>query len=219
MQPRLDASDLAELVRTAVGSEWRFVDLVRPVAGCPLLLLQSTSRCVVASRDIGAGELVFADEPFAQTVHDRWQASVCHVCYRLLAETPPAAVRRCAACEQVVYCSAACEASGAADHEAECGVLAAVRARGDAQLLSGVRGLRLFIRLLHRAAAEPEAFAERVERMTEHYEGAPPERKQFLETMADQINRFVPPDARMERRRLARLVSTVHANLCAWSQP
>ena len=37
--------------------------------------------------------------------------------------------------------------------------------------------------------------------------------------MADQINRFVPPDARMERRRLARLVSTVHANLCAWSQP
>ena len=96
-------------------------------------------------------------------------------------------------------------------------MLAAVRARGDAQLLSGVRGLRLFIRLLHRAAAEPEAFAERVERMTEHYEGAPPERKQFLETMADQINRFVPPDTRMERRRLARLVSTVHANLCAWS--
>ena len=52
----------------------------------------------------------------------------------------------------MVYCSAACAESGAADHAAECGVLAAVRARGDARLLSGVRGLRLFIRLLHRAA-------------------------------------------------------------------
>lgn len=52
----------------------------------------------------------------------------------------------------MVYCSAACAESGAAHHTAECGVLAAVRARGDARLLSGVRGLRLFLRLLHRAA-------------------------------------------------------------------
>ena len=169
MQARLDASDLAELALTAVGSEWRFVDLVQPVADWPLLLLQSASRCVVASRDVAAGELVFADEPFAQTVHDRWQDTVCHVCYTLLAQTPEA-VRRCAECEQVVYCGAGCEARGAADHEAECDVLAAVRARGDSQLLGGVRGLRLFIRLLHRAAAEPEAFAARVERMSEQYE-------------------------------------------------
>jgi hypothetical protein len=54
-----------------------------------------------------------------------------------------------------------------------------------------VRGLRLFIRLLHRAAAEPDAFAARVERLSEQYEEAPLERKRFLEKMADQINRFV----------------------------
>ena len=43
MQARLDTSDLAELALTAAGSEWRFVDLVQPVAGWPLLLLQSAS--------------------------------------------------------------------------------------------------------------------------------------------------------------------------------
>ena len=42
-----------------------------------------------------------------------------------------------------------------------------VRAGGDSRLLGGVRGLRLFIRLLHRAAAEPEAFAARVEQLSE----------------------------------------------------
>ena len=176
----------------------------------------TTGRCVVASRDVTAGECVFADEPFAQTVHDRWQLAVCHVCYALLAQSPEA-VRGCAECGQVVYCSKACEARGATDHEAECGVLAAVRAGGDSQLLGGVRGLRLFIRLVHRAAAEPEAFAARVERLSEQYEEAPVERQQFLEKMADQINRFVPPGKRMERRRLARLVSRVHVNLYAVS--
>ena len=68
--------------------------------------LGTTGRCVVASRDVAAGELVFADEPFAQTVHDRWQSTVCHVCYALLAQSPEA-LRRCAECEQVVYRSAA----------------------------------------------------------------------------------------------------------------
>ena len=43
MQARLDTSELAELALTAAGSEWRFVDLVQPVAGWPLLLLQSAS--------------------------------------------------------------------------------------------------------------------------------------------------------------------------------
>ena len=46
MQARLDTSDLAELALTAAGSEWRFVDLVRPVAGWPLLLLQSASTAL-----------------------------------------------------------------------------------------------------------------------------------------------------------------------------
>ena len=124
----------------------------------------------MASRDLSAGELLFADEPFAQTVHDRWQNDVCHVCYSLLVPPPktskrvpaqPLMLSGCAECGQVAYCGAACAALGAADHEAECAVLSQVRASGDSRLLSGVRGLRLFIRLLHRAATEPKAFAAR----------------------------------------------------------
>ena len=82
--------------------------------------------------------------------------------------------------------------------------------------LKAVRGLRLFMRLAHRAHDEPSAFQD-VERLHEHYSDGTAERRSFFEGVAGQINKLVPPDVRLEPTRLAKLVSRVHTNLFAVS--
>ena len=203
-----------------------------PLGDWPLRLVQSKAagRYLTASRDLQAGELVCMEDPFVQTVHDALQDAVCHQCYALIdpggvlfdgaplerqtAGSKTGNPETCRACAQVRYCSATCARAGAAAHAAECEVLQAIAASGNERMKSGVRGLRLFIRLVRRAAREPEAFAH-VEALAEHYTGAPAERRRFLEGVAAQINKLVPPEARMEPTRLAQLVSRVHTNLHA----
>ena len=184
----------------------------KPIDGWPLLLRESSDRgrYVVASRDLRLGELVCAEEPFVHTVHDDLQSTICHNCFSLL-PAEASAVETCRKCSQVRYCSASCARDGAAVHATECEVLQAVAASDNAALKKGVRGLRLFLRLVHRAAAEPRAFAD-VEALSEHYTSASAERRRMLEGIAAQINRLVPPAVRMPLDRLARLVSRVHTN-------
>ena len=119
----------------------------------------------------------------------------------------------CGDCGQVLFCSSECAALGEQPHDGECGVLSALAESGNTAVLSGVRGLRLFIKLVHRAAEKPQMFAEEVESMAEHYSDADRERRLWLDTMAANINRFVPPARRMAPERLAKLVSRVHTNL------
>lgn len=185
----------------------------KPIEGWPLLLLEHPvrGRYVVAARDLGVGELVCAEEPFVHTVHDDLQSTVCHHCFSLLASEASAQVESCRACCQVRYCSATCARDGAAVHAAECDVLQAIIKSGNPALQKGVRGLRLFVRLVHRAAADPRAFAD-VEALVEHYTDAPPERRRMLEGIATQVNKIVPPHVRMPLDRLAKAVSRVHTN-------
>jgi hypothetical protein len=186
-----------------------------PVGEWPLRMRErpSLGRFVVASRALAAGELVCSEEPFVQTVDDGIAGHACHLCYAVVdASAPPS----CSRCAQVRFCSAACAADGAAMHAAECDVLCALSQRGGAAAAKGVRGLRLFIRLLHRCAADPSGLRA-VEALQEHYTDAPTERRAFWDGMAAQINRLVPPALRLEPARLARLVSRVHTNLHAVS--
>ena len=115
-----------------------------PVGDWPLRLVQDASRgrFFVAARDLRAGELVCAEEPFVQTVHDALHDVVCHHCYDLLTEggvlfdgSPMEARKQsrspssCERCAQVRYCSAECARDGATAHGFECDVLRALAAR------------------------------------------------------------------------------------------
>ncbi len=165
----------------------------------------------VAARDLEAGDLVCSEEPFVQTVHDSVLSCVCHVCYRLLspAAQPP---RQCYKCEQVQYCSEACQLAGATAHAAECQVLVALATNERAQ--AAVRSLRLYMRLVHRVHEDPESLPQ-LERLQEHYSGASPERQHVFVKMADQINGMCPPAVHLEPVRLAKLISRVHSHLHA----
>jgi hypothetical protein len=213
----MDPSGLLALQRAGRGSEWRFSQ-PNQIGPWPLLLREDVhrGRYVVAKDDLEAGALLCSEEPFVQCVHDALQDEVCHVCYGLL-RSAKGTMSQCTSCGQVRYCSPACAQEGKAAHAAECGVLCAIAANSNETLKRGVRGLRLFIRLVHRAHAEPEAFAAAEAALSEHYSTASPERRRFMEQMAMQINKMVPAEVRMESGRLARLVSRVHTNLHAVS--
>lgn len=212
---------LLALEHTPHGSRWSFVsasDLAGvPLGSWPLHVKEDAGprgRFVVAARAIPAGELIFEDEPIVHTVHDSCRDSICHWCYRTLSEIGKG--HACEECGQVRACSAECAALLARVHVSECSVLSAIRAKGNAALLSGVRGLVLFVRLLHRIHAEP-ACVDELEALVEHYSDASAERRAFLDTMAAKVNRFVPPEVRMAAGRLARIISRVHSNLFALS--
>ena len=212
-QLEADANGLLVLRRSGDGSSWSFSDLPGvPLDSWPLRLVEdpTAGRYLIAARDLKLGECVCTEEPFVQTVHDDLQETVCHHCYSLLAD---GAVRRvCERCGQIRFCSAACAQACAPVHAVECGLLSALA--GNPTARKGVRGLRLFVRLVHTCSIDARGF-ECVEQLTEHYTHADEPRRKFLDGMAAQINKIVPAGMRMESGRLARLVSRVHTNLHA----
>ena len=146
-------------------TEWNFAPAEilegQPIDAWPLRLLENKrfGRHIVAARNLKAGELVFAEDPFAQTIHDARQSTHCHLCYSALRDSQQQPVV-CGDCKQVCYCSPECARGGMLAHEAECDVLSHLAASGATAALQGMRGLRLFIRLVHRSFDDPEAFKE-----------------------------------------------------------
>ena len=73
-------------------------------------------RYVVATTDIGAGELVVRDRPGVSALHASHRATNCQHCLTALAGT----ATPCPACSQVLFCSPVCRAA-ATFHGLECG--------------------------------------------------------------------------------------------------
>ena len=193
---------------------WKFAELPgKPLPNWPALRVVNhpkRGRYLIAARPLKAGECILKEEPFVQTVHDDLQDAVCHYCYSVLPRS--GAPSPCADCGQIRFCSKECAMACAPIHAIECGLLTQIR--GNATARKGVRGLRLFVRLLYQCATDAAGFA-RVEELEEHYSDAPPERKRFFDGMSAQINKIVHESLRIEPRRLAKLVSRVHTNLHA----
>lgn len=201
-------------IRTLADSstEWTFDGNIGIAldASSPLRIVSDAAlgRHAVAARAVTAGELVFSDEPFAQTVHENFADIVCHCCYAPLPQTSRSRQIGCNACRGVLYCSKECAASFAATHAGECALLC------DVGVSSVGNNLRLYLRMAHRGKADPSDLAE-VERMHEHYDDCGKERQRTLDAQAEAVNRFLPESARLDRTRVARLIDRVHTNAFA----
>ena len=178
-----------------------------------LLVHPTLGRHAVAGRRILAGELIFTDTPFVQSVHDNFVEHVCHWCYKFLDAATPQGEKyfTCENCSTVRFCSMACKQALSSIHAQECSLLQDIGARGGSTL-------QLYHRLLRRAVSEPDAFAE-VESMSHHYDDATKERQATLDTAAHGINCFLPQSIQMESRRVACLVDRVHTNAYSIAGP
>lgn len=184
-------------------------------------------RHLRARRAVRRGELLMTCPPLVHAVHDRHARWTCAGCFASLrpargAESNPdpdvgVGGVGCDDCDgRARYCSSSCR-SRDASHVAECALC--LRAGDDPRLRDATRGLRLFLRLLHLRATDPDAFApfgalrasfadadsnpsDASFRIPEKYLG-----------MSRAINGILPPPARVPERELASILAAAHANL------
>ena len=186
-------------------------------------------RHLRARRAIRRGELLMTCPPLVHAVHDRHTRWTCAGCFASLrpargaeSDADPYGVGGvgCDDCDgQTRYCSSSCR-SRDTSHVAECALC--LRAGDDPRLRDATRGLRLFLRLLHLRAMDPDAFApfgalrasfadaesadsnpsDASFRIPEKYLG-----------MSRAVNGIASPPARVPERELATILAAAHANL------
>ena len=65
---------------------------------------QGRGRCVIATKTISAGQLVFECKPYAATLQAHAAIEYCHNCWK-----QNSSLQRCARCQYARYCNATCQ--------------------------------------------------------------------------------------------------------------
>ncbi|XP_042365510.1 histone-lysine N-methyltransferase SMYD1a [Plectropomus leopardus] len=75
-------------------------------------------RGLKATKELSAGEVVFAEASFSAVVFDSLAYQVCHSCFRCQAK-----LHRCAQCKFAHYCDRTCQTACWDEHKQECGAI------------------------------------------------------------------------------------------------
>uniref|UniRef100_UPI0037E84AB6 histone-lysine N-methyltransferase SMYD1a n=1 Tax=Semicossyphus pulcher TaxID=241346 RepID=UPI0037E84AB6 len=75
-------------------------------------------RGLRATKELNAGDVVFAEPSFAAVVFDSLATQVCHSCFRRQAN-----LHRCAQCKFAHYCDRTCQTACWDEHKQECGAI------------------------------------------------------------------------------------------------
>uniref|UniRef100_A0A8C4FBZ5 [histone H3]-lysine(4) N-trimethyltransferase n=1 Tax=Dicentrarchus labrax TaxID=13489 RepID=A0A8C4FBZ5_DICLA len=75
-------------------------------------------RGLRATKELNAGEVVFAEPSFSAVVFDSLATQVCHSCFRHQAN-----LHRCAQCKFAHYCNRTCQTACWDEHKQECGAI------------------------------------------------------------------------------------------------
>ncbi|XP_040915627.1 histone-lysine N-methyltransferase SMYD1a [Toxotes jaculatrix] len=75
-------------------------------------------RGLRATKELSAGEVVFAEPSFSAVVFDSLASQVCHSCFRRQAK-----LHRCAQCKFAHYCDRTCQTACWDEHKQECGAI------------------------------------------------------------------------------------------------
>ncbi|XP_073676002.1 histone-lysine N-methyltransferase SMYD1-like [Garra rufa] len=75
-------------------------------------------RGLRAIKEVWAGDVLFAEPPFASVVFDNYAASICHGCFRRQEK-----LQRCGQCRFAQYCDKTCQRAAWEEHKLECGAV------------------------------------------------------------------------------------------------
>ncbi|XP_061554899.1 histone-lysine N-methyltransferase Smyd1-like isoform X2 [Phycodurus eques] len=131
-------------------------------------------RGLRAGRDLGTGEVVFAEASFAAVVFDSVFMQVCHNCFR-----QQAALHRCAQCQFAFYCNRTCQTACWDEHKNEC---AAIREAGKAPDENVRLAARVLWRLHKDSGIVSDSQLISVEQLEDHVSDLPQKNLQRLET-------------------------------------
>jgi len=86
--------------------------------GAELFDAGKKGRGLRATKDLSAGEVLFAEASFSAVVFDSMAARVCHSCFRHQAK-----LHRCAQCKFAHYCDRTCQTACWDEHKRECAAI------------------------------------------------------------------------------------------------
>ncbi|OII77531.1 SET domain-containing protein [Cryptosporidium andersoni] len=93
---------------------WNFPDIVH------LKISEEKGRCIIANRDIKAGEVIWLEYPFIYIVFEEFLDSVCDTCLKYIGTEKLANIIVCNGCSVVKYCSNICKSNSEGIHKFEC---------------------------------------------------------------------------------------------------
>lgn len=141
---------------------------------------EEAGRFYVAARAICAGERLLSVAPDAAVVQERNVPSLCAHCFEAVSKK---VAITCERCRYAVYCSAACQAAGAAAHGLECAALARLRAAPPQLNTGSTTHTRLVMQILYqRHASQGRHPLEGLHTGLEAF--------QALEVWPDQVGRY-----------------------------
>ncbi|XP_058190033.1 histone-lysine N-methyltransferase ASHR1 isoform X1 [Rhododendron vialii] len=115
--------------------------------GLTVSTLPDKGRCLFSIRNFSPGEVILNEEPFVSVPSRASVDSRCEWCFST------SNLKRCSACQVVLYCGSTCQKSDWKLHHLECGVLSKV---DKARLKSLTPSIRLMVKLYLRRRLQNE---------------------------------------------------------------
>ncbi|KAG5524985.1 hypothetical protein RHGRI_031610 [Rhododendron griersonianum] len=115
--------------------------------GLTVSTLPDKGRCLFSIRDFSPGEVILNEEPFVSVASRASVDSRCEWCFST------SNLKRCSACQVVLYCGSTCQKSDWKLHRLECGVLSKV---DKDRLKSLTPSIRLMVKLYLRRKLQNE---------------------------------------------------------------
>ncbi|XP_063781142.1 histone-lysine N-methyltransferase SMYD1 isoform X2 [Pseudophryne corroboree] len=109
---------------------------------------EGKGRGLRATRDLWAGDVIFAEPAYSAVVFDNYTHSVCHLCFKKQEK-----LQRCGQCKFAHYCDRTCQKDAWVDHKYEC---ASVKKLGRAPN----ENIRLAARIMWRIEREGSGLTE-----------------------------------------------------------
>ncbi|XP_069043681.1 histone-lysine N-methyltransferase Smyd1 isoform X2 [Lepisosteus oculatus] len=149
---------------------------------------EGKGRGLRATRELWAGDVLFAEPSFAAVVFDSLTQHVCHTCF---ARQPK--LQRCGQCKFAHYCDRTCQREGWAEHKGEC---SAIKKYGQ----TPNENIRLAARVLWRIEREGSSQAEgsltSLDELEDHVADMPEEDRKELKIDVHNFLDYWPPHSR-----------------------
>uniref|UniRef100_A0A8C5A450 [histone H3]-lysine(4) N-trimethyltransferase n=1 Tax=Gadus morhua TaxID=8049 RepID=A0A8C5A450_GADMO len=145
-------------------------------------------RGLKATRDLLAGDVVFAEPSFSAVVFDSLSTAVCHNCFRQQAN-----LHRCVQCKFAHYCDRTCQTACWNEHKKEC---AAIRSSGSAPSENVRLAARMLWRIQRDTGVVSDGQLTSVDELVDHVSDLTDEDREELQIDVHKFMDFWPKNPR-----------------------
>uniref|UniRef100_W5LZ26 [histone H3]-lysine(4) N-trimethyltransferase n=1 Tax=Lepisosteus oculatus TaxID=7918 RepID=W5LZ26_LEPOC len=149
---------------------------------------EGKGRGLRATRELWAGDVLFAEPSFAAVVFNSLTQLVCHTCF---ARQPK--LQRCGQCKFAHYCDRTCQREGWAEHKGEC---SAIKKYGQTPNENARLAARVLWRIEREGSSQAEGSLTSLDELEDHVADMPEEDRKELKIDVHNFLDYWPPHSR-----------------------